>query len=319
MFGFKRKKNNEPQIHTTKIHLRAIMDAMDFLDRKQDAINDEETGTLRDVNAIEQAVEELQNESDIILNNVSSFNNQFQEIMNVNDSLERVADHIVETSGEGNNKMNDLIEEIAHIKDSVKDIHTVLNEFNNAFTEIGNATVDITNIASQTNLLALNASIEAARAGDAGKGFAVVADEINSLASSTKGLVEQINVTMAKVTSKENELLKSFDSMNELVDKNIERAENTRKAIKGFNDIAIDVKSKTERTVTSAQTAKNEAESIQKEIESEMKLYSELNETVFNLKHQLSRKSILFEDIQNVLGQLTYVCAEYDEQDMVVK
>lgn len=40
MFGFKSKKkeNKQQQIQTTKIHLRAIMDAMDFLDRKQMAI-----------------------------------------------------------------------------------------------------------------------------------------------------------------------------------------------------------------------------------------------------------------------------------------
>lgn len=319
MFGFKSKKNKEPQINTTKIHLRAIMDAMDFLDRKQEAINEEETRTLKDANAIEQVVEDLQEESETILNNINAFNDQFQNIINVNESLETVADNIVNTSGDGNEKMTDLIEEISHIKDSVREIHSVLDEFSNAFMEIRNATVDITDIASQTNLLALNASIEAARAGEAGRGFAVVADEINSLASSTKELVEQINKIMAKVEVKENELIKSFDSMNGLVDKNIERAENTQKAIKGFNDIAIDVKSKTERTVFSAQSAKNEAEHIQQQVAGEMELYSGLNETVLNLKQQLSRKSILFEDIQNVLGQLTYVCEEYDEQEMIVK
>ena len=307
MFGFKSKKkeNKQQQIQTTKIHLRAIMDAMDFLDRKQMAINEEETGTLKDVNEIESVVDNLQNESEKILNNVNEFNNQFQDIISVNESLEQVADTIVHTSGQGNDKMTDLIEEISHIKGSV--------------TEIRNATLDITNIASQTNLLALNASIEAARAGEAGRGFAVVADEINSLATSTKGLVEQINNVMGTVEAKENELVNSFEFMNGLVDKNIERAKDTQKSIKGFNDIAIDVKSKTERTVSSAQSAKSEAENIQQEIASEMEMYSGLNETVLNLKNQLSRKSILFEDIENVLGQLTYICAEYDGQDMVVK
>ena len=124
---------------------------------------------------------------------------------------------------------------------------------------------------------------------------------------------------MGTVEAKENELVNSFEFMNGLVDKNIERAKDTQKSIKGFNDIAIDVKSKTERTVSSAQSAKSEAESIQQEIASEMEMYSGLNETVLNLKNQLSRKSILFEDIENVLGQLTYICAEYDGQDMVVK
>lgn len=320
MFGRGKKADKkQPAVTTTKIHLRAIMDAMEFLDRKQADIYKEETKTLNDTKAIENVVENLQEESENILGNVSQFNTQFQDIITVNESLESVADDIVDTSVNGNEKMTELIGEISQIKDSIRDIHAVLDEFISAFSEIRNTTVDITKIASQTNLLALNASIEAARAGEAGRGFAVVADEINTLATSTKVLVEQINDTMGKVEAKENELLLSFDSMNELVDKNVESAETTQNTIKSFHEIARDVKEKTERTVTNAQTAREKAANIQKEIENEMELYAGLDETVYNLKKQLSRKSVLFEDIENVLGQLSYICEEYDEQEMIVK
>lgn len=319
MFGREKKDKNQPAINTAKIHLRAIMDAMEFLDRKQTDIYKEETKTLNDTRAIENVVENLQQESENILGNVNEFNTQFQDIITVNEALERVADDIVDTSVNGNDRMTELIGEISQIKDSIGDIHAVLDEFISAFSEIRNATVDITNIASQTNLLALNASIEAARAGEAGRGFAVVADEINTLASSTKDLVEQINDTMGKVEAKENELLQSFDSMNDLVDKNVESAENTQNTIRNFHEIARDVKEKTERTVANAQTAQGKAENIQKEIENEMESYASLDETVYNLKKQLSRKSVLFEDIENVLGQLSYICEEYDGQEMIVK
>lgn len=320
MFGRGKKADKkQPAVTTTKIHLRAIMDAMEFLDRKQADIYQEETKTLNDTKAIENVVENLQEESENILGNVSQFNTQFQDIITVNESLESVADDIVDTSVNGNEKMTELIGEISQIKDSIRDIHAVLDEFISAFSEIRNTTVDITKIASQTNLLALNASIEAARAGEAGRGFAVVADEINTLATSTKVLVEQINDTMGKVEAKENELLLSFDSMNQLVDKNVESAEVTQNTIKSFHEIARDVKEKTVRTVTNAQTAREKAANIQKEIENEMELYAGLDETVYNLKKQLSRKSVLFEDIENVLGQLSYICEEYDEQEMIVK
>lgn len=320
MFGIKKKKKNDaPQIQTTKIHLRPILDAVDFLGLNQQMIYNEETGALNDVSSIEGVVGSLQNESQNILENVNQFNARFQEIIVVNEMLEDVADNIVETSSDGNVKMSELIDEISRIKDSVSDIHAVLDEFITAFSAIRDATLDITDIASQTNLLALNASIEAARAGEAGRGFAVVADEINSLASSTKGLVEQINDTMKKVETKETELLNSFESMNRLVDTNIERAENTQESIKSFNDIAIDVKNKTERTVENVHSAQNEAVDIQREIENEMNMYEKLDESVLNLKKQLSRKSILFEDVENVLSQLSYVCDDYDEKDMIVK
>lgn len=317
MFG--RKKQKVEPIRTVKIHLRAIMDAMDFLDRKQNAINREETQALKDVGAMEGTIGNLQNESVNIMNNVNAFNSRFNEIISVNEDLKSVADTIVETSLSGNEKMTQLIDEISLLKNSIRDIHEVLNDFIVAFGEIRNTTENIISIASQTNLLALNASIEAARAGEAGRGFAVVADEINTLASSTKVLVEQINGTMTNVESRENKLLESFEMMNQLVDKNVESAGNTQNTIENFSEIAQSVKDKTERTVSTVLDSQREAEGIQKEIENELEMYENVIDTVYNLKKQLSRKSVLFEDISNVICQLSYICEEYDEQDMIAK
>lgn len=317
-FG-KKKKEDASKINTTKIQLRAIMDAMDFLDRKQTAINAEETKTLKDVADIEGVITTLEKGSDEINDNVTSFNEQFGQIISVNEELQQVADDIVNTSIEGNEKMTELIVEVTQMTESINEIHRVLDDFVSAFEEIRATTVNITSIASQTNLLALNASIEAARAGEAGRGFAVVADEINTLATNTKELVEQINGTMENVKKKEDTLVQSFDQINEQVERNIESAKSTQEAISGFNSIAQDVKNRTERTVQSVYSSKKDTENIQREIANEREVYESLSETVLNLKRQLSRKNILFEDIENVLGQLGYVCEEYDGQEMVVK
>lgn len=315
----KKKKNTAPQITTTKIQLRAIMDAMDFLDRKQTAISQEETKTLKDMANIESVITTLEKGSDEINENVTLFNEQFGQIIEVNEELQRVADTIVDTSVQGNEKMAELIAEVTQMTESIHGIHRVLDDFISAFEEIRATTVNITAIASQTNLLALNASIEAARAGEAGRGFAVVADEINTLATNTKELVGQINGTMENVKAKETTLLQSFDYINDQVGRNIESAKSTQDAIAGFNSIAQDVKGKTERTVRSVKNAKEETESIQREIANEREVYNSLSETVLNLKRQLSRKNIFFEDIENVLGQLGYICEEYDGKEMVVK
>ena len=65
--------------------------------------------------------------------------------------------------------------------------------------------------------------------------------------------------------------------------------------------------------------AQAEAASIQTEIQHEMDMYASLDETLFNLKKQLSRKSVLFEDINNILEQLPYICKEYDGKDIISK
>lgn len=318
MFGRNKKEKTET-IRTEKIRLGAFMDAIGFLNRKHADINEEEEQTLKDMADIEEVAKQLQDKSNTIMENVNQFGEQFHDIISVNEELQDVADTIVETSANGNEKMTFLIDEISRIKDSIQEVHAVLDEFLMAFKEIRDTTESITGIASQTNLLALNANIEAARAGAAGRGFAVVADEINTLASDTKMLVGQINGTMANVQARENKLLESFDSMNLLVDSNVENAKETQGAIANFNTIAHTVKEKTERTVQNVLQAQEKSGNIQTEIGYEMDMYDSLDETLFKLKKQLSRKSVLFEDINNILEQLPYICEQYNDRDMIAK
>lgn len=95
-----------------------------------------------------------------------------------------------------------------------------------AVEQINSLTNAIASIASQTNLLALNASVEAARAGEAGKGFAVVASEINSLASNSGNVAEEIRVVNEKALQTVDELVSTlkeiFDYINEVVIKDYE-------------------------------------------------------------------------------------------------
>ncbi len=314
-----RKKNKENEIKTSRIHLGTILDAVNFLNRKQDAITREDVQAMKDMNAIEAVVGFLKEESTAIMDTVSQFNDQFAEINTVNEEMNDIADKIVETSVNGNEKMSVLINEITQIKESVNEIHEVLKNFELAFGEIGEAAKSIAAVASQTNLLALNASIEAARAGEAGKGFAVVAAEINELSSQTKNLVDEINGTMANVRNKEGKLLESFDAMNKLVDSNVEVAQDTRSAIQDFNTIAQEVKGKTEETVAHVRSARNKAGGIKDKMEKELDIYSELDKTVYDLKMQLSRKSVLFEDVKNVLSQIPYICEEYEGEEIIIR
>lgn len=316
MFHMKKKENG---IKTSRIHLSAILDAVRFLDRKQNAIIGEDVQAMKDMNAIETVVGVLKEESAGIMENVSQFNEQFTDINMVNEDLQDIADKIVDTSVNGNEKMSMLISEITQIKESVNEIHEVLDNFELAFGEIGQTAKNIAAVASQTNLLALNASIEAARAGAAGRGFAVVADEINELSSQTKNLVDEINGTMANVRSKEGRLLECFEAMNKLVDSNVEVAQNTQSAIQDFGTIAQEVKGKTEETVAHVQVIQNKAGDVKDKMEKEMNIYSELDRAVYNMKMQLSHKSVLFEDVKNVLSQIPYICKEYDGKETVVK
>lgn len=148
MFG-RNKKEKTDAVRTEKIQLGPITDALGFLDRKHKDINEEEEQTLKDMADIEEVAKQLQDKSTAIMGNVNQFGEQFHDIISVNKELQSVADTIVETSTNGNEKMAFLIDEISHIKDSIQDIHAVLNEFLAAFEEIRDTTENITQIASR--------------------------------------------------------------------------------------------------------------------------------------------------------------------------
>ena len=122
--------------------------------------------------------------------------------------------------------------------ENVKDSSVHMGQLNEAMTNIGAASDQITNItkviediAFQTNILALNAAIEAARAGNAGKGFAVVADEVRNLAAKsaeaakkTAELIQRSVATVAEGTQaaeKASLILKSVEEKANLVNESI--------------------------------------------------------------------------------------------------
>jgi methyl-accepting chemotaxis protein len=88
-----------------------------------------------------------------------------------------------------------------------------MDELGASSEEIGEVVKVITSIAQQTNLLALNATIEAARAGEAGKGFAVVANEVKQLASQTARATEEIAQKIETVQSSTGGVVKGIRSI----------------------------------------------------------------------------------------------------------
>lgn len=107
------------------------------------------------------------------------------------EGMEQLSKTSMEKMEEGEQKMKELTEAMAQIREGSNEIASIIEV--------------ITGIAAQTNLLALNASIEAARAGEHGKGFAVVATEIGALAGSSaeasQNITELIQKSIATVNN----------------------------------------------------------------------------------------------------------------------
>ena len=111
----------------------------------------------------------------------------------------RSAKSAAESAREGGKIVEDVLERMRGIAQSVRESAAKIENLGTRSDEIGRIVGVIDEIAEQTNLLALNAAIEAARAGEQGRGFAVVAGEVRRLAERTAAATQEIAAVIQNV------------------------------------------------------------------------------------------------------------------------
>ncbi len=131
-----------------------------------------------------------------------------------------------EVAQQGGDVVNETIEAMSTIRDSVIASLELVSELGRRGDEIGEIIAVINDIADQTNLLALNAAIEAARAGEHGRGFAVVADEVRKLADRTTDATEQVSNTIRAIQEETKLAVDRMNTGSEQVEHGVERARN---------------------------------------------------------------------------------------------
>lgn len=103
------------------------------------------------------------------------------------------------SAGEGGDAVEETLETMRHLKESVEAIAGQIALLDDSAVEIGSITRLVKDFADRTNMLALNAAVEAARAGEYGKGFSVVAGEIRKLANQSRLSASKINTQLSKI------------------------------------------------------------------------------------------------------------------------
>ena len=152
---------------------------------------------------VEATVGEL-NKSSVTMNKISS------DAMDVN----RRAGNALKNTQTALETVNDSIEGINSIRDTIREAEKRIKRLGERSQEITGIVNLIDSIAERTHILALNASMHAASAGEAGRGFAVVADEVQRLAESAREATNEIG---ALVTNIRAETKDTVTAMNQVI------------------------------------------------------------------------------------------------------
>jgi methyl-accepting chemotaxis protein len=138
----------------------------------------------------------VQKQSDaaaVVASAVSQVSSSIGQVAESTSRVAKLSHESLERANRGQESLQEMVQELSNVERAVGEIANSVNQFVANTQSITSMTQQVRDIAEQTNLLALNAAIEAARAGEQGRGFAVVADEVRKLAEKSAQSATQID------------------------------------------------------------------------------------------------------------------------------
>ncbi|MEK3936340.1 methyl-accepting chemotaxis protein [Sporosarcina sp. FSL W7-1349] len=185
-----------------------------------------------------------------------------QHIAEAAHSVSESSDFTSNAAKEGHEVIQQVIDQMQLIDESVNQIDTTVQGLNDNSNRIGNIVDFITDIAEQTNLLALNAAIEAARAGEHGKGFAVVAGEVKKLAEQSAHSASEIYMLIQHIQSNSNESILAMEKGKENVRVGLDRTARAGEIFQGIVNSAEQVASQIQEISAASQEISASSEEV---------------------------------------------------------
>ncbi|MGN0435792.1 MAG: methyl-accepting chemotaxis protein [Wujia sp.] len=274
------------------------------------ALIQEDANTFRQISDIQGSFDGILEQSDNVASGMEVIKDKFSNIVNVSSEIEGSVNEVLNATNQASDNVDNLSESSANVVRDFDSVIQVLSKFKNSFDEIQETMSGIIGIANQTNMLSLNASIEAARAGEHGLGFAVVATQVSTLSTEIKKLVDTVNANMAMLSQDAEELNQYLEKASQMLNKEQEQVSKTNVL---FNNIKTSVGGlmNVQAAISEyVEDCNNTADMIQRDILQAKDSYIGVSENINQLSSDLTKKNVLYEDMNNFLEQINPIVEE---------
>ena len=314
MIFSKKGRNKQGQKKHDEKSLYPILHVAGSLKEYQKDLSRKEVESLFEMSMVKSSFSGVLTETDQFQSQLQDFGQSFSNINEAAGQFMQVRDDITKTVSEAQNMVEELKLTSMQVQASYSEMETTFEQLQSAVKEIQHCMGKISSIADETNILAINASIEAARAGQQGKGFAVVAVEVKKLADQIKNLTGEVDSGIHDVEAGTERLNNSIAESQKALGESLFKVNETYDM---FDEIT-----------QSAEGAKDVQSEISKVIdESKMSLqmlcgffeqlrsgYQEVVKHISKASKLGTTKSAMFEDIDNMMGQIPPIIKEHTKK-----
>ena len=309
MFGFGKRETvaeEMPKARKTpdyKEILNPMMDSGNYIYEQEKNLQEQELETTAGLNRIRDSFHAVQEQSQNATDSVEGLKEQFNSVIDITGQFEDIINRMVSTADETHENMDKIRASSGSVNETIGTMEQVFDEFQKSYDDISDKINAINGIANQTNLLALNASIEAARAGEAGRGFAVVADQVTKLSVEIKDMIADIGVSMETLTQNNENLMSSIDSTRKAMEESMQHINETEEIVENIKSVAREIEDGNSSMMDVINTCTSEVDGVVDTITGSKVYYDEVEDNIQVMSEQITRKGLIFEDLNNILEQ----------------